>query len=527
MTVLQDFSAGRMKKSIIFGLVLLCTYGAIAQEKVVDYFIKNATVYDGTGTPGTVMNVGILGDKIYYVGTDSSIKAKNTIDAQGLVLSPGFIDPHTHADRWLKTEGANYLYPWVAQGVTTVFVGSDGFGTYEIDKQFSVFEEKGMGANVGAFVGFGSVRTKVLGRDVVQPDDEQIEAMKKLVDQGMREGALGFSTGLLYVPQIWSKTPEIVELSKVAARYGGIYDTHMRSESTNILNSVNEVITIGKEAKLPVHISHIKVSGPTNWGRSSEVIELIEKYRAEGGDITANQYPFVASLTGLKNGLMPKWALAGGNRKMLERFDNPSDLKRIKAFLAKRTDEQNKRVIVSSMDKSMRYLNGKSLYDLCQQWEMPIEDAAIKLLRISPSISGMSFTMDEQDIINFSKQPWVMTGSDGGGFHPRTYSTFTQILENYSLAKEVFPLEWAIHRATGMTARQFKLDRRGEIKEGYYADIILFKPEEVKANSDFIHIDRLSEGMRYVFVNGVPVIKEKEFTNKLPGKTIKKHNEKN
>ncbi len=509
-------------KNIVLALTLFYSCTAMGQQKVFDYFIKNALVYDGTGAPGSILHIGILNDKIQYIGTDTLIKAKNTIDATGYVLSPGFIDPHTHADRWLKGKDTNYLYPWIAQGVTTVFVGSDGFGTYEINKEFAIFEQKGMGANVAAFVGFGPVRTQVLGRDVVQPDKVDIEEMKLLVEQGMQEGALGLSTGLLYVPQIWSKTPEIVELSKVAAKYGGIYDTHMRSEAGNIINSVNEVITIGKEAGLPVHISHIKVSGPSNWGRSTEVIDLINKERVEGLDITANQYPFVASLTGLKNGLMPKWALAGGNTKMVQRLNDPEDLKKIKAFLKGRTDEQNKRVVVSSLDKSVQHLNGKSLYDLCQEWQMPIEDVAVKLLKDHPAVSGMSFTMDEEDIVNFSKQPWVMTGSDGGGFHPRTYSTFTQILENYSLAKDVFPLEWAIHRATGMTAQKFKLVHRGEIKEGYYADIILFKPEEVKAHSDFVHIDQLSEGMHYVFVNGKPVIEEKNFTNKLPGKTIKR-----
>jgi len=509
-------------KKIVLAVILLYSGVLAAQQKSFDYFIKNATVYDGTGAAGTILHVGISKDKIQYVGTDSTMQAKNVIDGRGYVLSPGFIDPHTHADRWLKGDDTNYLFPWVAQGVTTVFVGSDGFGTYEINKSFATFEEKGMGANVAAFVGFGPIRSKVLGNDVVQPDKADIEEMKILVEQGMKEGALGLSTGLLYVPQIWSKTPEIVELSKVAAQYGGIYDTHMRSESNNIIQSINEVITIGKEAGLPVHISHIKISGERNWGRSTEVIELIDKHRAAGMDITANQYPFVASLTGLKNGLMPKWALAGGNARMVQRLNDPEDLKKIKAFLVKRTDEQNKRVVVSTLDKEMQYLNGKSLYDLCQEWQLPIEEAAVKLLKLKPSISGMSFTMDEQDILNFSKQPWVMTGSDGGGFHPRTYATFTQIIENYSLAKEVFPLEWAIHRATGMTARKFRIPNRGEIKEGYFADIILFKPEEVKAHSDFVHIDRLSEGMRYVFVNGKPVIEEKNFTKKLPGQTIKR-----
>lgn len=509
-------------KKMILALGLLCPGILTAQQEALDYFIKNATVYDGTGAKGVKLNVGIRNDKVAYVGIDTVMSAKHTIDGKGYVLSPGFIDPHTHADRWLKDEKTKYLYPWIAQGVTTVFVGSDGFGTYEINKEFDLYEQKGMGANVAAFVGFGPIRTHVLGNDVVQPDKADLEEMKLLVEQGMQEGALGLSTGLLYVPQIWSETPEIIELSKVAAKYGGIYDTHMRSESGNIINSVREVISIGRIAGLPVHISHIKVSGMDNWGRSQEVIDLINKERAAGLDITANQYPFVASLTGLKNGLLPKWALAGGNAKMVSRLSDPDDLKKIKAFLKNRTDEQNKRVVVSSLDKKIQHLNGKSLYDLCQEWKMPIEDVGVKLLKEHPTVSGMSFSMDEQDIVNFSKEPWVMTGSDGGGFHPRTYATFTQIVENFCMAKEVFPLEWAIHRATGMTAKKFKIPNRGEIKEGYYADMILFKPEEVKAHSDLVNIDHLSEGMRYVFVNGKPVVAERNFTKELPGKTIKK-----
>ncbi|MBL1407429.1 N-acyl-D-amino-acid deacylase family protein [Sphingobacterium faecale] len=509
-------------KKVILALGLLCPGILAAQQEVFDYFIKNATVYDGTGAAGAKRSVGIRNDKVAYVGLDTLMEAKHTIDGTGYVLSPGFIDPHTHADRWLKDDNTKYLYPWIAQGVTTVFVGSDGFGTYEINKEFNLYEQKGMGANVAAFVGFGPIRSRVLGNDVVQPDKADLEEMKLLVEQGMQEGALGLSTGLLYVPQIWSETPEIIELSKVAAKYGGIYDTHMRSESGNIINSVREVISIGQTAALPVHISHIKVSGMDNWGRSTEVIDLINKERAAGLDITANQYPFVASLTGLKNGLLPKWALAGGNAKMVNRLSDPNDLKKIKTFLKKRTDEQNKRVVISSLDKKIQHLNGKSLYDLCQEWKMPIEEVGVKLLKEHPAVSGMSFSMDEQDIISFSKEPWVMTGSDGGGFHPRTYATFTQIVENFCMAKEIFPLEWAIHRATGMTAKKFKIPSRGEIKEGYYADIILFKPEEVKAHSDLVNIDYLSEGMRYVFVNGEPVIAERDFTKELPGKTIKK-----
>lgn len=431
-----------MIKHALFLCVILYSGASMDQQKVLDYLIKNATVYDGTGAPGSVMHIGILKDRIQYIGTDSTVRAKQMIDATGYVLSPGFIDPHTHADRWLKSKDRNYLYPWIAQGVTTVLTGSDGFGTYNIQREFNRYEENGMGANAAAFVGFGPVRTKVMGRDYEpQPTKKQLEEMKKLVNQGMREGALGLSTGLLYVPQIWSETPEIVELSKVAAKYGGIYDTHMRSESGKIIESVQEVVTIGKEAGLSVHISHIKVSGPTNWGRSQEVIDLINQERAGGLDLTANQYPFVASMTGLRNSLVPKWAMAGGNNKMLERFENPKDLQRIQAFLAKRTDEQNKRVVVSTTLEDMKHLNGKTLYDLCQEWGLPIEEAAIKLLKMSPSISGMSFSMSEEDILNYSKQPWVMTGSDGGGYHPRTYSTFTQIIENFSIAKDLFPLE--------------------------------------------------------------------------------------
>lgn len=494
------------------------------QDLQLDILIKNAMVYDGLNNAPKSIAVGIKGEKIMYLGSnDSSILANRTIDANGAVLSPGFIDPHTHADRWLRDPNRNQALPWIYQGVTTVFAGNDGFGTYNIKSTFDKLEKTGMGVNLALFVGFGSIRSKVLGKGNVKPSFAQMEEMKDLVAKGMQEGALGLSTGLLYVPQRYSSTKEIIELSKVASKYGAIYDTHIRSEGTGMINSVEEALKIGREANIPLHISHIKVSGSRNWGMSTKAIDLIRASRAEGVDITANQYPYTASLTSLKTNLIPGWAQAGGNKQMLKRFEDKASLTKIKNHLSNRTDQANKLVMISSNHISMKDLNGKTLFDICQEWKLPIEDVVIKILMLNPSVSAITFSMSERDVLNFMQEPWVMTGSDGGGEHPRTFATFSHLIEHYVFQKHIFDIQWMIYRSTGLTAKTFGITDRGVIKEGNYADIIIFYPERIKANSTFENIKQYSTGMSYVFINGELIIDNGLYTNKLMGKPILKH----
>lgn len=486
----------------------------------VDILIVNAQVFDGLNTPAQRVVVGVKGDRITFIGESYQGVADKTIDADNAVLAPGFIDPHTHADKWLKDPARNAVMPWVKQGVTTLLGGNDGFGPYNIKAAFDEIVQNGMGLNLGLFVGFGTVRSKVLGKEDVQPSAGEIEKMKELVDKGMKEGAIGFSTGLLYVPQRYSKTEEIIELSKIAAQHRGIYDTHMRSESGNIINSIKEVLEINEKAGLPVHISHLKVAGRKNWGRSDEVISLIREARKKGVDITASQYPFNASMTSLKSNLIPGWAQAGGNAKMVERLDNEKDLIRIKNHLKKRTDLANKNVMISTRDETFELLNGKTLYDICQEWDLPIEETVVKILKMNPAISAISFSMSEEDIVNIMKEEWVMTDSDGGGVHPRTFSTFSKIIEKYALQEKLFDIQYAIYRGTGLTAKTFGITDRGVLKVGNYADLIVFHPQEIEAKSTFKDIVQLSEGMKYVIINGKIVVENGTHTGTLSGRPV-------
>lgn len=512
-----------MLRKSLFSIMLAIMAGitVFAQQKQVDILIKNAYVFNGDGKDSVLVNVGITGDRISYVGKNE-VKAKEVIDAKGKFVAPGFIDPHTHADRWVEDRKRNELLAWLYQGVTTVFAGNDGFGPYKIGEKIKQFEDIGMGTNFALFVGFGPVRQAILSNNNVTPTADQLEQMKNMVAQGMQEGAIGFSTGLIYLPQMFSKTNEVGALYKEAAKYNAVYDTHMRNEGDRVEESVDEVLTIGDHVNLPLHISHIKIAGESNWGKADAIIAKINKARAKGINLTANQYPFIASMTGLKATLIPAWAQEGGSKKTLERFENPTDLERIKKTLAKKSDDGYKRIVVMSKNKKLAQITGKSVYDIAQMWGKPNEDAVIDIFKMDIGVSCVNFSMSEDDVVKLMKQPWVMTGSDGGGQHPRTYSTFTRIIEEYVQKRKLMSLSWAIHRATGLTATTFNLKDRGFIKEGYYADVIVFDPKNVKANSTFPEPEQYSEGMDYVFVNGVKAIDKGKKTGKLAGQIIKK-----
>ena len=510
------------RKNLLFiGLFTAVAFTTKAQQKSVDILIKNAYVFNGDGRDSVLTNVGITRQRISYIGKQI-IQSNEVIDAKGKFLSPGFIDTHTHADNWIKDGKRQEMLAWIYQGVTSVFAGNDGFGTYKIADQIKQFEEIGMGTNFGLYVGFGPVRQVLLENKNAQPTTAQLLQMKQMVGLGMQEGAIGFSSGLIYLPQMFSKTSEIAELYKEAAKYGAVYDTHMRSEGDRVLQSVDEVLAVGDKINLPLHISHLKVSGERNWGNADAVIEKVNQARAKGINITANQYPFIASMTSLKATLMPDWAQEGGNKQTLARFADPIDGIRIREALAKRNDDGYKRIIIMSKNKKFKDATGKSVYDIAKMWNLSNEEAAIRILTTDIGVSCVNFSMSEADVVKFMLQPWVMTGSDGGNLHPRTYSTFTRIIEEYVQKQKLMPLTWAIRRATGLTADTFNLRDRGYIKEGYFADLIIFDPTLVKAKSTFAEPEQYSSGMDYVFVNGVKAIDKGVKTGKLAGQIIKK-----
>jgi N-acyl-D-aspartate/D-glutamate deacylase len=511
-----------LRKAIsLLGIALLFSAAANAQQKTVDILIKNAYVFNGDGGDSVLTNVGITGERIAYIGTDL-VNSKEVIDAQGKFLAPGFIDAHTHADRWVKDRKRQEMLPWLYQGVTTVFAGNDGFGPYKIGENAKEFKEIGMGTNFAFFVGFGPVRQALLANNDTAPTAAQLGQMKKMVADGMQEGAIGFSTGLIYLPQMYSKTDEVTALYAEAAKYGAVYDTHMRNEGDRVEQSIDETLAIGQNTNLPLHISHIKVSGEANWGKADKVIAQINAARAKGVNITANQYPFIASMTSLKATLMPGWAQEGGSKKTLERFKREEDLARIKAALEKKSDQVYQRIIIMSKSKKLAAIAGKSVYDIAKAWNKSNADAAIDIFKMDIGVSCVNFSMNEDDVVKLMQQPWVMTGSDGGGLHPRTYATFTRIIEEYVQKRKLMSMAWAIHRATGLTATTFNLKERGFIREGYYADIIIFDPLKVKANSTFAQPEQYSQGMDYVFVNGVKAVDNGKKTGSLAGQVLKR-----
>jgi len=339
----------------------------------------------------------------------------------------------------------------------------------------------------------------------------------------MQEGAIGFSTGFLYLPQRFAETPEAIALAQVAAKYdGAMYDTHMRSEGSGLLKSIRETMEIGKKAGLPVHISHLKASGRDNWGSSKAAIALIDSARASGLDITANQYPFEASMTSLRANTIPGWGQEGGLRAMVKRLKDPEMSKKIKDRLNERDPDFAKNVVIASKAEGFGDINGKSLHTLSQEWQVDVGELVVRLLIMNPGVSAITFSMAQGDIENYMVQPWVMTGSDGGGAHPRTYSSFTKILETYVLDKKLFSMAHGIHRATGLTAEVFNLRDRGLIETGRYADIILFDPSKLKAESTFKEPEALSLGMEYVWVNGQLAIAQGTYTGALAGKALKR-----
>lgn len=510
-------------------IILRARAHAALPPEPLDLLLQGGQVVDGSGSRARTEDVGIRGDRIVFLGNASKAKvtAARTLDVRGLIVCPGFIDPHTHTIGDLSSPKLKANLNYLMQGVTTVVAGNDGGGSPHPAKILDLWQEQGIGTNALLLVGHGAVRHEVLGNADVQPTPEQLESMKALVRSAMQEGAFGLSTGLFYVPGSFAKTEEVIELSKVAAAMGGYYDSHMRDEdsySIGLLGSIAETIRIGREAKIPVHISHIKALGPEVWGKSVPAIRMIEKARAEGVDVTADQYPYIASGSSLVASLLPAWAQAGKPEEVLARLDDaalrPRLLKEVEENLKRRGGADS--LLFTSSEAPE--LLGKRLSDVAKQKNLPPVEAALALMR-ERKLEGLavaSFNMNEDDVIRFMKQPWVMTGSDGSHGHPRMFGTFPRKLRVYVYQKKVITLPFMVHVSSDLTARTVRIPERGLLRTGYFADVIAFDPATVADQSTYEHPDELAVGMKYVIVNGKLTVEDGKYNGALAGRPLRK-----
>ncbi len=498
-----------------------------AQPQPVDLLIKGGTVYDGSeGNKGYVGDVAISGDRIVYVGPHSSVTARRTIDAKGMIVAPGFIDDHTHGDRAFlnnTTDPQLRQWPaWIMQGASTVVTGVDGGGAPEIEDLFNKAKNPGVGVNIVPFVGYGTIRKRVIGEDDRAPTAAELATEKQLVAKAMCEGAWGFSTGLWYTPQFFAKTDELIDLAKEAARRGGIYDTHQRDEasySIGLLNSVKEALTIGKEAGMPVHFAHIKALGPTVWGQSAGIIKLINDARASGQIVTTDQYPYRANQTSIQAQIIPSWALDGGYPALIKRFNDPATMEKIRA----ETNENLKRSGGPHAILFTKYgqpWTGKYLDEVAKEWKVEPFDAAVRIMRQTDRQSVVVFSMTPQDIEALMKQPWNATGSDGGDGHPREYGTFPTKYQDYVKKTHVISMGQFIRSSTGLSADIYGLNKRGYLKPGYYADVVVFDPNKFVAKADYVKWDQLSEGVVDLLVNGKLAVDGGKMTAVLSGRPL-------
>ncbi len=528
-----------------------------------DIVIKNGLIISGCGNPWFKADIAIKDGKIVDMGEISSSNGDIIIDASRKIVCSGFIDMHSHSDLFLlinpKAESK------IRQGVTTEVIGNCGASLsplktdkIEIFKKrigvlaeevnwdwrsysdyISKLESQGISINVAPLIGHGTLRINVMEFEAREPTKDELDEMKALLEESMKAGAFGISTGLIYTPGCYAKTEEIIELTKVSAKYGGIYATHMRSESNWLIEAIEEAIRIGREANIPVEISHMKAAGKRNWGKIKEALKIIEKARDDGIEITCDFYPYTAGSTGLA-ACLPPWVHEGGIEEMLKRLQNPSIRSRIRNDIEKGIPGWENlagtagwgNIVVVYCEKNKQY-EGKSIAEIAKEMKTdPLNAMCDLLIEEEGVVSIVLHMMSEDDMRNVMKNPLSMVGTDGSCYapygplargkpHPRNYGTFPRILGKYVRKEKILTLQDAIRKMTSMPAQKLGLTDRGIINIGYWADIVIFDPNKVIDTATFTDPHRFPIGIEYVIVNGVIVIEKDRHTGKLPGKVLK------
>jgi dihydroorotase/N-acyl-D-amino-acid deacylase len=539
---------------------------SIAQQApTYDVLIRNGRVVDGSGNPWVYADIGVVGDRIVFIGSaDKDVTAKKTIDAKGLIVAPGFIDMLGQSEAYLLID--KQAVSKITQGVTTEVTGEGAsiaplnerlvneakpftehfkiqFDWKSLDQYFDRLEKQGAGVNLATFVGATQVRQIVIGDDDRPPTVDELKQMREIVDDAMSDGALGISTSLIYAPAFYAKTDELIELAKVASAKGGTYATHMRNESDHENAAIDEALRIGKEANIPVEIFHLKIAGKQNWGKMRDIVAKIETARAAGIDVTADQYPYPAGATSLGAAIPPKYH-DGGTQKFVTRLKDQETRKRIKADLARTDDTDFEKLylgsggasgvlILSVLNPELKQFEGKTVAQVAQmQGKDPMDALMDMVIADQDNVGAAYFMIGEEDIKTAMQQPWVSVGTDFPAVspagplseskaHPRAYGSFTRILGKYVREEKLLRLEDAIRKFTSLAAQRVKLDNRGLLRQDYFADITIFDPATVSDVATFEDPNRVSKGIQYVLVNGVVEIDNGRITGNIGGRPLR------
>jgi N-acyl-D-aspartate/D-glutamate deacylase len=493
-----------------------------------DVVLKNGTVIDGTGAPRRRADVAIRGEKIVAVGAITPAPRARLIDASAWIVAPGFIDLHSHSDGPIVAARTRANRNFQTQGVTTIVTGNCGGGALDVAKLLAAVDEHGAGTNVIHLIPHGAVRGDVMGNADRAPTPEELERMKALIERGMEAGAWGMSTGLIYVPSRFAETAELIALAEVVGRKGGFYASHIRNEGQGLLGAIDEVLTIGKEAKLPVHISHLKASGRASWGLTTAACARIDEARKAGQAVTADQYPYIASSTSLGAMVVPPWALQEGT----EGFQRLADDAKRGAELRREIEEGLARRDGGASLRIARYTPrpervGRDLAAIARDEKITAVDLVIDIQRHGGA-QIVSFGMNEDDVRQVMQHDFVATASDGSAHlpgggdqpHPRNYGTFPRKI-HYAQDEKLITLEQAIRSCSGLPAAILHLPDRGLIRPGAFADIVVFDPETFRDAATFDNPTRYAPGVAYLFINGVAAVAEGKPQDVLPGRALR------